>query len=79
MVANMNRLAAWVKLIPRADYPGQANKQQNNRIYGEFGEQAGAPFGLYRAFIFSLCYWRAIASGIIGGDYANSLHSRSSG
>ncbi|HLJ15571.1 MAG TPA: pyrroloquinoline quinone-dependent dehydrogenase [Bryobacteraceae bacterium] len=53
MVVNTNRLAAWVKLIPRQDYHGEIGKQQDNRIYGEFAEQAGAPFGLYRTFIFS--------------------------
>jgi quinoprotein glucose dehydrogenase len=53
MVANTNRLIAWVKLIPRDQYGDENKKDQNNRIYGEFGEQKGAPYGLYRAFLLS--------------------------
>jgi quinoprotein glucose dehydrogenase len=53
MVANTNRLIAWVKLIPRDQFGAEVNKQQDNRIYGEFGEQKGAPYGLYRTFLFS--------------------------
>jgi quinoprotein glucose dehydrogenase len=53
LVANTNRLIAWVKLIPREKFDAETNKQQDNRIYGEFGEQKGAPYGLYRSFLFS--------------------------
>src|SRR6266436_5627123 len=53
MFANTNRLIAWNKLIPRANYDAQTKTDQDNRIYGEFGEQKGAPFGLYRTFLFS--------------------------
>src|SRR5882724_1360078 len=53
MVANTNRLIAWVRLIPREKFPAETNKQQDNRIFGEFAEQSGAPYGLYRTFIFS--------------------------
>jgi quinoprotein glucose dehydrogenase len=53
MVANTNRLIAWVKLIPREQFAIETNKQQDNRIYGEFGSQRGAPYGLYRTFVFS--------------------------
>ena len=53
MFVNTNRLAARVKLIPRANYEAETNKDQDNRIYGEFGDQDPAPFGLYRTFIFS--------------------------
>jgi quinoprotein glucose dehydrogenase len=53
MVANTNRLIAWIKLIPRDSYPGEQHKDQDNRIYGEFGKQEGAPYGLYRTFLFS--------------------------
>lgn len=53
MVTNTNRLAAWVKLIPREKYQAETGKQQDNRIYGEFGDQSGAPYGLYRTFVFS--------------------------
>jgi quinoprotein glucose dehydrogenase len=53
MVANTNRLIAWVKLIPREQFAAETNKQQDNRIYGEFATQRGAPYGIYRTFIFS--------------------------
>jgi quinoprotein glucose dehydrogenase len=53
MIANTNRLVAWVKLIPRADYAAEVNKNQDNRIYGEFGDQMPSPYGLYRTFLFS--------------------------
>jgi quinoprotein glucose dehydrogenase len=53
LIANTNRLIAWVKMIPRERFEIEANKQQDNRIYGEFGEQKGAPYGLYRTFLFS--------------------------
>jgi quinoprotein glucose dehydrogenase len=53
MFANTNRLIAWVKLIPRANYSSETSAAQDNRIYGEFGQQEGAAFGLYRTFLFS--------------------------
>jgi quinoprotein glucose dehydrogenase len=53
MIANTNRLIAWVKLIPREKYDTETKQQQDNRIYGEFGDERGAPFGLYRSFMFS--------------------------
>jgi quinoprotein glucose dehydrogenase len=53
MFANTNRLIAWVKLIPRSSYGAETGKDQDNRIYGEFGRQEGAAFGLYRTFLFS--------------------------
>lgn len=53
MVANTNRLIAWVKLIPRDQYDAETTTQQDNRIFGEFGRQRGAPYGLYRTFLFS--------------------------
>jgi quinoprotein glucose dehydrogenase len=53
MFANTNRLIAWAKLIPRAEYDAQTKTNQDNRVYGEFGEQRGAAFGLYRTFLFS--------------------------
>ncbi len=54
MVANTNRLIAWVKLIPHDKLDAEHHQQQDNRIYGEFGNQEGAPYGLYRTFLFSL-------------------------
>jgi quinoprotein glucose dehydrogenase len=53
MVANTNRLIAWVKLIPREAFDAETKAPQDNRIYGEFGAQRGAPYGLYRTFVFS--------------------------
>jgi len=53
MVANTNRLVAWVKLIPRDQYDAETQAEQDNRIFGEFGDQRGAPYGLYRTFLFS--------------------------
>jgi quinoprotein glucose dehydrogenase len=53
MVANTNRLIAWMKLIPRDQYAAENKKDQDNRIFGEFGEQKGAPYGIYRTFLFS--------------------------
>lgn len=53
MIVNTNRLVAWVKLIPRAQYTAEVHKDQDNRIYGEFGDQEPSPYGLYRTFLFS--------------------------
>ena len=53
MIVNTNRLVAWMKLIPRADYAAEVHKNQDNRIYGEFGDQEPSPYGLYRTFLFS--------------------------
>jgi quinoprotein glucose dehydrogenase len=53
MVANTNRLIAWIKLIPRDEFSAENKRPQDNRIYGEFGDQKGAPYGLYRTFLFS--------------------------
>ena len=53
MVANTNRLIASIKLIPREEYEAETRKDQDNRIFGEFGDQRGAPYGLYRSFLFS--------------------------
>ena len=53
MIVNTNRLVASVKLIPRAEYGAEVHRDQDNRIYGEFGEQEPSPYGLYRTFLFS--------------------------
>ena len=53
MVANTNRLVAWVKMIPQEELHAEHQKDQDNRIFGEFGNQEGAPYGLYRSFVFS--------------------------
>src|SRR6266403_2792387 len=53
MIVNTNRLVAWVKLIPRDKFDEETNKNQDNRIYGEFAEQDPSAYGLYRTFLFS--------------------------
>jgi quinoprotein glucose dehydrogenase len=53
MVANTNRLIASIQLIPREKYEAETGKDQDNRIFGEFGAQKYAPYGLYRSFLFS--------------------------
>ncbi len=53
MVANTNRLIAWMKMIPRDQMKSEHDSEQDNRIYGEFGKQEGAPYGIYRSFMFS--------------------------
>ncbi len=53
MFANTNHLVAWVKLIPRASYDVETKKDQDNRIFGEFGDQKPAAYGMYRTFLFS--------------------------
>ena len=53
MIADTNRLVAWAKLIPRSEYASEVKKDQDNRIYGEFGDQEPSPYGLYRTFLFS--------------------------
>jgi quinoprotein glucose dehydrogenase len=53
MFANTNRLVAWVRMIPRADYDAETKKDQDNRIFGEFGNQQPAAYGISRTFLLS--------------------------
>jgi quinoprotein glucose dehydrogenase len=53
MVVNTNRLVAWVKVIPRAEFGAEVKRDQDNRIYGEFGDQEPSAYGMYRTFMFS--------------------------
>ncbi len=48
LLMNMNHLAMWVKLIPRADLAAAYAARDQNRMAGEFARQSGAPYGLYR-------------------------------
>jgi quinoprotein glucose dehydrogenase len=48
LVVNTNRLATMVKLIPRADYDSMQPSGAGGRLRGEFGRQAGTPYGVYR-------------------------------
>lgn len=53
MFANANRLVAWVRMIPRAEYARETEAEQDNRIFGESGRQEPAPYSIYRSFVFS--------------------------
>lgn len=47
LVANVNNLPAKVRLIPRAEF-----EQRSQRVEkGEYTEQSGAPYGLFRNFL----------------------------
>jgi quinoprotein glucose dehydrogenase len=48
LVANTNRLATMVRLIPRADLEAARKNTGENRLAGEFGRQTGAPYAMYR-------------------------------
>ncbi len=52
LVVNSNRLATLVKLIPRQEFD-RIRISGGNRMQGEFGAQAGTPFGMYRETLFS--------------------------
>jgi len=44
-----NRLAIFVKLIPRAEFEdARKNASDSDRLHGEFARQAGAPYGVFR-------------------------------
>jgi quinoprotein glucose dehydrogenase len=40
-------------MIPRGEYHAEMGKPQDNRVYGEFGDQEPAPYGIYRTFLIS--------------------------
>ena len=48
LIANTNRIATLVKLIPRDDYVKLRSSGEGNRMNGEFAPQRGTPFGMYR-------------------------------
>jgi len=48
LLMNMNHLAMWVQLIPRADLAAAYAARDQNRMASEFARQSGAPYGLYR-------------------------------
>lgn len=48
LVANTNRLATVVRLIPRGELEAARKNTGENRLDGEFGRQTGAPFAMYR-------------------------------
>ena len=53
LVMNLNQLATWVKLIPRADLAEAYRTREQNRMTGEFARQSGAPYGMYRETLLS--------------------------
>jgi quinoprotein glucose dehydrogenase len=54
LIADANRLAFFIKLIPRDQFQGaRDNATTSDRLHGEFARQTGAPFGLYRTPFFS--------------------------
>ena len=48
LIMDTNRLAMWVRLIPRDSFDSERQTGRNNRLSGEFASQRGAPYGLYR-------------------------------
>ena len=47
LVTNTNNFVAWAKLIPRSRYDLPGSHSQD----GEYGDQAGTPYGIYRRFL----------------------------
>ncbi|HEY7099250.1 MAG TPA: pyrroloquinoline quinone-dependent dehydrogenase [Terriglobales bacterium] len=48
LYTDTNRLAMWVRLIPRDKFDSERETGRNNRLSGEFASQRGAPYGMYR-------------------------------
>ena len=53
LVMNLNQLATWVKLSPRADLAEAYRTREQTRMTGEFARQSGAPYGMYRETLLS--------------------------
>ncbi|HEV7425494.1 MAG TPA: pyrroloquinoline quinone-dependent dehydrogenase [Thermoanaerobaculia bacterium] len=53
IVANTNRLAAMVRLIPRADYDADRARSKGERIFGEYNGMRGTPYAMYRTIVVS--------------------------
>ena len=54
LVVDTNRLAIFVRLIPRDGYDSDRSKlTTNDRLHGEYGRQAGAPYGMFRTPLIS--------------------------
>jgi quinoprotein glucose dehydrogenase len=56
LIANTDRLPFLVKLIPRDKMVDERTAARNNRLQGEFGEQAGTRYGMYREPLLSPRY-----------------------
>jgi quinoprotein glucose dehydrogenase len=51
---NTNRLPIFVRMIPRDEFDAaRKNATDADRLHGEFGRQAGAPFGMFRSPLLS--------------------------
>ena len=48
LIVNVNILPAKVRVVPRAEFDGIKNRTEK----GEYTDQSGTPFGLFRTFIF---------------------------
>jgi len=48
LIANTNRIATLVRLIPREEYNKLRQSGEGNRMKGEFGRQTGTPYAMYR-------------------------------
>ena len=48
LIANTNRIATLVRLIPREEYNKLRQSGEGNRMKGEFGRQSGTPYAMYR-------------------------------
>jgi quinoprotein glucose dehydrogenase len=53
LIANTNRLAAMVRLIPRADYDADRARGKGERIFGEYNRMSGTPYAMYRTILLS--------------------------
>jgi quinoprotein glucose dehydrogenase len=51
-IAQTNRLAFEVKLIPRDEYNKMRSTGASNRLRGEFGRMTGTPYAMYREPLF---------------------------
>jgi quinoprotein glucose dehydrogenase len=51
LIAPTNRVALFVRLIPRREYDALRSTDAANRMKGEFGRQTGAPYAMYREFL----------------------------
>ncbi|MDQ6760375.1 MAG: pyrroloquinoline quinone-dependent dehydrogenase [Acidobacteriota bacterium] len=48
LIVPTNRLAVYVKLIPRAEYDAAVKQNRESRLGAEFAQQAGTPYGMSR-------------------------------
>ncbi|PYS30012.1 MAG: hypothetical protein DMG11_06845 [Acidobacteria bacterium] len=51
MVVNVNQLAFWVRLIPRAQFVQQAAESSRIQARAQFSSQSGTPYGMARELI----------------------------